>query len=1462
MKRALLPILFAFMLLPTAKADHFIGSDFTWECLGNDTFKIILTFYQDCNGCHFGERQTGCTWELCGLPALSITSNCGTKSATFTQLYHEDITPVCDEQCTRCTKCDCSFQFGIRKHVLVATVYVGDHRKNGCCEFTISYRSCCRSTAITTGAANAGFYVDAQFNACQTPCDNSPKFTNAPIAILCLGRDFIYNQGATDTDIDTVSGGLADSLVYSFGTPMASASQKTTWSGSYDYDKPLYYLGFPKKNLKFPRGFFLDTFTGDMMFRPMKQEITVLAIKIEQYRNGKKISETRRDIQIIVIKCPDNEPPVISGINCSKPTPQNFKANACAGETICFTVCSSDKDKDDTVTINWNAGIPGASFRILNKGDKRENGQFCWTPTEAQVSKFPYNFVVTAKDDACPVNGYTARSYQIVVKEAPKAAYDTLVYDCGNAEFSVRKTGKINIAQYMWVLNGNVKVRTGADKDTVTTKFKYPGKKPFALTLIGKNGCNKTYVDTITIPKFVNVTITKDTSVCAGSTINLTSSVSDSSGNVNFEWSNGEKVKRYTSITVGNKDTFVVAYVKDDQCDNSDTCFIRVNRPPNFDLGAAVRICPSDIYKIKPTEIVDSIDGGDTVFTYKWYQGSLNNFVVQSDSFLASDSAMYYAIGTDSLKCTSTDSVMVFVNPERDWLPSDEIICSGDTAFFEVKENTPVSTFNWYASPTDTLNSVATGADYFDLPKSDKWYGIKWEEKIGGVTCYAYDSFSVKVNPLPIITFSQNSAELCENYGEFSLDLIGQPYDGTWFDTSETRNYVRNNKLYTDEAGADGTNPLRHMLGYTFTDKQTGCIDTAYWTVLIKPLPEVELNADTLFVCNSEYERELGQYVDKVKSKGKWKGPGVVLESGKYFFRILEVGLLPADYQLIYEYTNSTGNQPWCTNYDTLTVRVIEVPTVEAGVYDSLCLDANEISFDKATPLGSTGIWYYNGKNGVLRDKKDGTFNPSDYGEGKHYFTYVYTVRRSVCADSAQTSITVNPLPQPQINTNWDLINGENRICFNESSKALNGNIQDANSVFTSTIWDGRGVNVNQFEPKTAGLGQHTLTYSVINIFGCGANVQEDVQVDDVKEVEFTNAVVCLGDTIRLDAITKNADLVNWGTDGDGVFLDVTDKTARYIPQGKDLSNVFKITATTNNSNNICPEVDFTNELEVHPIPNISFVQSDTIGCAPLEVTYSNQTNISRGTISSVIWSFGNDKSTTSKDSGSIVKTVYGVIGSTDRFIGKLVAKSDKGCKDSVKFTVFTLLRPRAAYVPKPAVTTIINPSVFFENKTEYIINDDHYSWYFDDPTVGGGTSTAKDAYYTYTEVGEYNVVLYAENVHEHDGVTISCLDSSVQLITVNPEVLVYIPNVFTPDNEGPELNNYFKPVVTDASAYGVKVFNRWGEKMWESEDPNESWDGTFKGVDCEAGVYLYVLRVENHANKEYEFSGTVTLIR
>lgn len=1470
MKRLLILLVIGLSAATYSKADHFIGSDFAWECLGKDTFKVTLTFYQDCNGCHFGVTNTGCTWELCPLVRLNVGSSCGTKTYTFKQISHEDITPVCDGQCTRCTDCACSFKFGIRKHVLETIIYVGDHRKKNCCEFTLSYQLCCRSTGITSGGRNNSFYVSAILNACQDPCDNSPKFTGAPVSILCVGQDFIYNQGVVDFDIDPTTGQFADSLVYSFAEPMATSGAATTWSGGFSYDKPLTFLGFPKANLPFPRGLHLDEVTGDLSFRPMKEEITIMAILVEQYRDGKKISETRRDIQIIVVKCPDNSPPVISGIGCSNPKGGNFSTTACAGETLCFTVCTTDKNKNDTVTVDWNKGIPGGTFTVPNKGkSKRETGKFCWTPTDADVSSRPHSFTVSAKDNACPVNGFSVRLFRITVKASPKANYDTLVYDCGNARFTAEKVGPVNIAQYMWVANGYVRVKAGGNVDTTRVKFKYPGQKKFSLTLFGKNGCNNLYEDTITIPKFVNITTNNDTILCEGETLNLSAEVRDSSGNAKVWWSTGENKKRTTSITVGKKDTFVIVNVKDLNCENSDTCFIRVNLPPDIKLGPDARICPGSELELVPVHTHDTLDP-DSIISYEWYRNNLSNLLATSDTIYVSDSAKYYVRGSDSTGCSTVDSMNLFVNQDRNWQPFDQSICENDSVHLKVNNSGFGSKFFWYNSPQDLTTPIWTGLKFSDKPKTTKTYGIKWTETYQGVSCEELDSVLVKVNPLPDVK-TKPIDPVCEDQDEISLVFYGEPLGGIWFDTSATKDYVRFNRFFPREAGSGGDKPITHRIGYVVEDFVTKCTDTAYANIRVKNLPEVELNKDTVFICQGEINtpRELGQYVVKQAGKGEWTGDGVVEKAGKYYFDMKVMGSAPVSHVLNYTFAEAVGGPPSCSSSLPMVIKIVQTPVAIAGTYDPVCIDAPDVVFRNAKPRTEGGKWYYidDPLNWTLR--VDNKATPIQLGAGLHEFAYVFTEPKAGCADTAFTTLKVNALPEPNILHTWDQINDENHICFSESPKRLSGNTTDAAGSYSTMTWEGPGVYEEDdkafFSPALGDLGQQYITYSVVNEFGCEGETDESVFVDQVKDAKFKNGPACLGDSVLLEASLENASEIIWTTSGEGVFSGNEGFTTYYKPAGADLSDKFEITVETLNPNNVCPEVSFSNVLEVHPLPKAILEQSDTIGCAPLDVTFTNKSTVSKGKIQSVLMDYGHGGTASFKGTNTESAARYGVEGPMNDYYGKMTVTSKEGCVDDTLFRVTALLSPISAFTPKPGVTTIIDPVFYFENKSQYILSTTNaFDWHFGDPEVDEEQNISLEEHgkYTYRYSGAYDIRLVSKNVHSFEDTIVSCSDTLIKEVIVEPEVLVFIPTAFTPDNEGIEKNNVFKPEIKDAIDYHIKVFNRWGELMWESRDVDESWDGNFENIECPVGVYVYTVLVTNQLQTEYEFTGTVTLIR
>lgn len=96
--------------------------------------------------------------------------------------------------------------------------------------------------------------------------------------------------------------------------------------------------------------------------------------------------------------------------------------------------------------------------------------------------------------------------------------------------------------------------------------------------------------------------------------------------------------------------------------------------------------------------------------------------------------------------------------------------------------------------------------------------------------------------------------------------------------------------------------------------------------------------------------------------------------------------------------------------------------------------------------------------------------------------------------------------------------------------------------------------------------------------------------------------------------------------------------------------------------------------------------------------------------------------------------------------------------------------------------------------------------------------------------------------------------------IKVKPLSLVFIPNAFTPN--GNQLNEVFVPVGQYLYNYHLELYNQWGEKLFETEDCMQAWDGTYNGEKCPQGVYFYKFTARGADGKFYNRKGTINLLK
>jgi hypothetical protein len=289
-----------------------------------------------------------------------------------------------------------------------------------CCNLRVDATCGTRHPNINTLSTSAtSFYIFTDFENCTTLKNRTAAHSNfSNYTRNCLNQPFFYNNGMYDT-------ANFDSLSYRLVSPLTSHSTSVNHKAPYSGIYPLQAFdtdGDGKGNIT------LDPLTGDFIYTPtLIDQMGPAAILITEWRKDSTgsyavVSEMHKEVLIETKLCPENNPPSING-------PYTYKV--CEGETLCFNIETEDVTfippppapipSPDSVRVSWNNSIPEATFSIINPRVLHPVGRFCWTPEIGQASSLPYTFIVAARDNSCPLNAITRRSFRITVNEKGKA---------------------------------------------------------------------------------------------------------------------------------------------------------------------------------------------------------------------------------------------------------------------------------------------------------------------------------------------------------------------------------------------------------------------------------------------------------------------------------------------------------------------------------------------------------------------------------------------------------------------------------------------------------------------------------------------------------------------------------------------------------------------------------------------------------------------------------------------------------------------------------------------------------------------------------------------------------------------------------------------------------------------------------------------------------------------------------
>jgi gliding motility-associated-like protein len=262
--------------------------------------------------------------------------------------------------------------------------------------------------------------------------------------------------------------------------------------------------------------------------------------------------------------------------------------------------------------------------------------------------------------------------------------------------------------------------------------------------------------------------------------------------------------------------------------------------------------------------------------------------------------------------------------------------------------------------------------------------------------------------------------------------------------------------------------------------------------------------------------------------------------------------------------------------------------------------------------------------------------------------------------------------------------------------------------------------------------------------------------------------------------------------------------------------------------------------VNVLALPVVAFAADTQQGCAPLCVTFTNNT----ANTQTLLWEYGNQNA----NANGFQCYSPGVYDVT------LVVTGTNGCVDSLTNVAYinSWSSPTAGFVASITQTTLMEANFCFN---ETATNETSYLWDFNDPN-DLASSTAANPCHSYSDTGYYCIqqIVYSAN---------GCTDTTMNCVEVLPDPgAIYVPNTFTPNGAGP--NNIFMPVGfnIDGNHYHFMVFDRWGMLIYETNTWGDGWDGTYKGNKCQIDTYVWKVDAMDVAGTFHHMIGHVNLIR
>ncbi|MEA3494859.1 MAG: PKD domain-containing protein [Bacteroidota bacterium] len=970
-------------------------------------------------------------------------------------------------------------------------------------------------------------------------------------------------------------------------------------------------------------------------------------------------------------------------------------------------------------------------------------------------------------------------------------------------------------------------------------------------------GCN----DSLTKPVFVfpspntNFSINDSQQCLLGNSFNFNNLSTINSGSLNYLWFLNDSLKstnkHFNNLIIEIPDTYQIKLVtySNNGCFDTLTKNIYVHPSPilKFLINDTSQ-CFDNNYFIFNNK--SSISSGSSNYIWDFGDGGSSTNISPSHSYNSPDTFGVKLIGISNLGCKDSLTRKTYIHvhpvPIADFSINDSGQCL-TVNLFKFFDNSAISSgsmfYNWSFgdSSFSTLKNPTHSYNYFDT------INVKLLT-VSDFGCKDSITKNVIVFPMPVAGFKINNTTQCLSKNTFlfsdSSSIIHGSIDSFCWNVGDGTNY--SGKNISHKYLQSDTFFVKHLIFSSF-----GCKDSIIKNIITYPMPTVDFSINDSTQCLSANRFEfynssfLSGYQPLDKLHFKWN-----LGDLSNTVNTVDAVHSYLNYNTFNVKLVATSTQN-CIDSITKNIIVYPMPKANFSVNDSIqCFAENNFKFSNLSTIDQsnalTYFWDFGDNNTSTVDEPAFSFTKYGTFTVKLLATSFFNCKDSIFKD---VKIAPTPLANFSINDTSQCLKNNNFI-FSNKSTISEGNL--------SYIWDFGNIDTStQTSPHYSydSNNSYIVKLIVLSNQNCSDTLELYVVVHPMPKANFDYEKPCLNDSFSF-----------------------FDKTTIYPPD-----NISSWYWTFHNGNSST----FQNPVHINSMsgnyPVTLFVRSNN-GC---ENEITKYLFFNKQVIANKI-----ERATVIDDKKILIEWTENLIGnpmmfrlerSSDNFnykfignfemnilnyIDKFVSVDDSSYVYRIQIIDSCLYKCSYSNIAKTILLTVDSTKEFSVlNWTPYLDWEDGVSEYevqiFDENfnqfiTIDNQQPSTPNNLKYIDNQSKLNQEEYCYRiVAKRNG---DELESMSNVVCLPTQFNLWMPNSFSPNRDG--LNDIFEIKGTFILDFNIKIFNRWGEKLFESNDVKNCWDGNYNGSACQTGVYYYQLYAKGTNGKKISHYGTITLLK